>query len=396
MKRLERYLNEATRGLFGRRKKAVQLELRGDIEDKLHRYQIVGLSEEQALERTLQDLGSARALRGGFFRLHSAPLLGQLGALVLASSAAVLALWPSNSAQVVATQAQIRGYSCEKVANIETVNKSNPAMRRLWEMWLQRKDGTLDIAKGLRACKDEQQTYQYLNLNMLEQVWKTLGANLRKGENDGKYVRFPGASEDTFIAPSVNRNGQAYAALRNLGFTLTLGDLPVQVSGEVNPVIFVGNNRFQIGTSATPILSSHIYSAILDAAQWNRKVFAEMYVSDKPEDSINLITGVTDKSARDLNFAAFRVPVREGAVVVLMYQGDAKTRFFQATQVRGGVARLFITPPYARAFPAAATWDQLKKATLERPQWLLLDLSKTTDWRKPQYSIIAPSSIKLE
>ena len=41
----ERYLRRATRGLWGRRRQAVQQELRGEIEDKVWRHRLGGCTE---------------------------------------------------------------------------------------------------------------------------------------------------------------------------------------------------------------------------------------------------------------------------------------------------------------------------------------------------------------
>ena len=396
MKRLEDYLSDATRGLFGRRKKAVQLELRGAIEDKLHRYQIAGMSEEQALERTLQDLGSARALRGGFFRLHSAPLLGQLGALVLASSAAVLALWPSSVAQVAATQAKPYKIDCVALTKPSAFDKLTPAQRRLIESLVPKSGQNFDTRRVLELCDARLKTYEYLKLSDLEREWRKMGALLRPLAK-GPGVQFEGTSIEVPVTSEMVVKGEQYIGFYQLGLFLNRSYLPLKLEGWTNPKIYVGARSFQLGTPTTPISAESVYTALLNAAQMNGGAFQELEMIRLssgqmvvPGDSLN---GDSDIS---LDLASLTLKMKDQELVAFVYVGDAQLRFFNVLRMQDGQLEIPIGIKDARAFPPAATWEQLRTGKLERPQWLLLDLSKTTDWRKPQYSIIPPSSIKRQ
>ncbi len=209
MNSLENYLNEATRGLWSKRRKAVQIELRGALEDKVHRYQIAGLSEEQALERAIADLGNARVVRGGFFRLHSAPLLGQLGALVLASSAAVLALWPSSSAQVAATQAKPYQVDCVALTKQSAYEQRTPAERRLIESLAPKQDVNLGARAAVELCDATLKTYSYLKLSDLEREWRKMGASLRPLAK-GPDVQFEGTSIEVPVTSEMVVKGELY------------------------------------------------------------------------------------------------------------------------------------------------------------------------------------------
>jgi|GEM_PF-1998936 len=396
MNLLEKYLNDTTRGLWGKRKKAVSLELRGAIEDKQHRYRVAGLGEREALERAIADLGNARAMRSSFFRLHSAPLLGQLGTLVLASSAAVLVLWPSSSAQVAATQAKPYQVDCVALTKQSAYEQRTPAERRLIESLALKQNANLDARAAAELCDASLKTYDYLKLSDLESEWRKMGASLRTLPK-GPGVQFDGTSIEVPVASEMVVKGEPYIGLYQLGLLLNRSYLPLKLEGWVNPRIYVGGRSFQLGTPETPVSAVSVYTALFNGAQMNGPVFQELKTSlflyDQAVAPGNVPQELFDKGTP---LARLKVNAKNDALVVFVYVGDEKFRFFNLLRTQNGHVNAFISAQDARAFPPAATWDQLKTGKLERPQWLLLDLSKTTDWRKPKYEIIPPSSIKVE
>ncbi|WP_019588043.1 permease prefix domain 1-containing protein [Deinococcus apachensis] len=71
MRETEVYLNRATRGLWGQKRRDAQTELRGAIEDKVYRYRLLGLSEAEAARAALRDLGSPHAIARDLSRVHT-------------------------------------------------------------------------------------------------------------------------------------------------------------------------------------------------------------------------------------------------------------------------------------------------------------------------------------
>jgi len=248
MNSLEKYLNEATRGLFGKRKKAVQLELRGAIEDKQHRYRVAGLGEGQALERAIKDLGNARAVQGGFFRLHSAPLLGQLGALILASSAAVLALWPSSAAQVVALTPSATRILCdfsEKALSTLDINRAQSIRSAL-------KSFPLEVLE--ESCRINQSSseggYIFLDRDSLALVLGKAGATVSQTALGGLDVQLNDGRSRFFT--DNQEKGQRISASGFIASALQ-AKVPVRLEGLVNPRLFIGQTSLVIGTAQTPV-----------------------------------------------------------------------------------------------------------------------------------------------
>ncbi|GEM47512.1 permease prefix domain 1-containing protein [Deinococcus cellulosilyticus] len=89
-KRIEQYLNRATRGLWGRKRQQVKQELYSHIYEKMHFQMSFGKSEEEALESTLQAMGKPREVNAGLFKLHALPALGKMVLITGMLSAAVI------------------------------------------------------------------------------------------------------------------------------------------------------------------------------------------------------------------------------------------------------------------------------------------------------------------
>ena len=129
----------------------------------------------------------------------------------------------------------------------------------------------------------------------------------------------------------------------------------------------------------------------------NGRVFQELKTKTSPYEQVVAPVNIPQElSSRGIPLASLKVNVKNDALVAFVYVGDEKLKFFNLLRTQNGHVNVSISAQDARAFSPAATWDQLKTGKLERPQWLLLDLSKTTDWRKSKYEIIPPSSIKVE
>ena len=62
MTELEQYLKTATRGLWGKRKLEVREELEAHILEKAHKHELLSMAREDAIRKTLEELGNARII----------------------------------------------------------------------------------------------------------------------------------------------------------------------------------------------------------------------------------------------------------------------------------------------------------------------------------------------
>jgi hypothetical protein len=88
---LEQYLQKATRGIWGRRKFEIQEELTRDILERTKKFELTGFSRDQAVLKSLEELGNPRKLALGFWEVQMAVqrnlMLGSLMAVMLLSVA---------------------------------------------------------------------------------------------------------------------------------------------------------------------------------------------------------------------------------------------------------------------------------------------------------------------
>jgi hypothetical protein len=62
MNELKHYLKTATRGLWGKRKLEVREELENHVLERAHKHELLGLTREDAIFKSMQELGNARAI----------------------------------------------------------------------------------------------------------------------------------------------------------------------------------------------------------------------------------------------------------------------------------------------------------------------------------------------
>jgi hypothetical protein len=72
MNELEHYLKNATRGLGGKRKLEVREELEAHVLERVRKHEFLGLTREEAISKSLSELGSAQVIRLGLQRTYSA------------------------------------------------------------------------------------------------------------------------------------------------------------------------------------------------------------------------------------------------------------------------------------------------------------------------------------
>jgi hypothetical protein len=75
VKSLETYLKTATRGLWGKRKLEVREELEAHVLERSRKHELLGLTREDAISKTLEELGNARAISYKMTEVHTMPKL---------------------------------------------------------------------------------------------------------------------------------------------------------------------------------------------------------------------------------------------------------------------------------------------------------------------------------
>lgn len=102
-KRIETYLRKSTRGLWGKKREEVREELATHIEGRVHAHLVGGLSEGDAIEKTLIELGHPTNVSAGMARLYTLPVVAGSGVLLAMCSALVVVLLAGSTAQTLKT-----------------------------------------------------------------------------------------------------------------------------------------------------------------------------------------------------------------------------------------------------------------------------------------------------
>ena len=100
-KRIEHYLRKSTRGLWGRKREEVREELSAHIFGRVNAHLIGGLSESEAVEKTLTELGHPTNVNAGMARLYTLPIVAGSGMMLAMCCALVVVLLSGSTAQTL-------------------------------------------------------------------------------------------------------------------------------------------------------------------------------------------------------------------------------------------------------------------------------------------------------
>lgn len=277
----ERYLRRATRGLWGKRRQEVREELAAHLEGRVTAYQIAGLSEHDATERALAELGSPQHVSAGMTRLYTLPTVMGSSLAVAALCLSVLAFWPSSLAQP-AVIGSFYWPSPECTAALRTDS----------------------ILGAFRVCRKVNTTL-WLDPQALVRTLEAQGVRVRRKAGTltltfpgGEYVGVPtggytvtlfegisididnfeieGAEEISAMPGSVS----LWNLLKSVG---EQSDLPIRVEGAKNPVVHLGEVSFQVGTKLRPVGGAEFYDSYLQNVYLN-----SLNMPTGPEESFHM------------------------------------------------------------------------------------------------------------
>jgi hypothetical protein len=260
----EQYIRQATRGLSGQARRDAQTELRGAIEDKIWRFTLLGLDAGAAQSAALRDLGSPHAVAQGLTRVHTLPKAA-LGA-VLAGVACLLGVQALAAVPVVRAAHDPMFKFC--VYDEAFLGQMPPSVQKDVRSQLAKPGGR---AKMEAQCKADSPAIpnDLLRLSDIIAAFKAGGVGARAlPELDGFfYLKFPGmASEQSINLSEVTQkiSGQTYVPTwRLINFLRVVPNVPVRLTGTVNPTLEMGPAKLQLGTVSNPVLASDLYSGAL-------------------------------------------------------------------------------------------------------------------------------------
>lgn len=292
MNDVDRYLKRATRGLWGQKKRDIQAELRGAVEDKVYRCRLLGLDEAQAVASALRDLGSPAAVARELREVHTVPqtfkvlafvgVAGLLGFQAVAQVATVKSVYllpPSLQAECrLPTAQELAAIPVAQRERVERVLKAQGKPEQYLEYCrkVPYKGPVLlnveDLFAALRAGGVEPLGQEYAALMT---ALRAAGVDIRGQEQAATTPLFSFTGNRTVLPGAAfltdNIQGERYlSSSMVIPFLKQVIALPLHLNGLTNPVLSVGQVNLQLGTPAAPVKTTDLLTfALLDERRTN-------------------------------------------------------------------------------------------------------------------------------
>ena len=211
---LERYLNAATKGLWGKRKLEVREELEIHIRDRAHTLEHTGLEHESAIRKAIQELGDPRVLNHGMKGVHVMPNLIRSSLVLMAFVTGIIITMPRSTAQV----------------SVMTTTKD--------------RHGFFDVT--------------WLNVESLVATLKNAGVNVVQEGQQRHRATFPEGGQ-TILEATWTQNAQGFESASQFLNSLEGTKLPIWLSGFDNPKVSIGRTSFTLGTAEQPVRGDYFY-----------------------------------------------------------------------------------------------------------------------------------------
>lgn len=256
----ERYLRRATRGLWGRRRREVRDELEAHLHERVLTHRIAGLSEHDAVERALAELGSPGLVSAGMARLYTLPTVMGSSLAAVTACVAVVASLPNGLAQSVRGTFYWPSVACvNAVAEGSALGRDEACFWTSDSFWLNRESlrralepqGVTLSSTSVPGASQQEDGLMRVTLPNETTVYTPLGSpDDYLMDEDGRLMHM---AEGYFSFWDLLRNASLHR------------DLDVSVSGWDNPRVSLGDASFRLGTNATPVSGERFYSAYLGA-----------------------------------------------------------------------------------------------------------------------------------
>ena len=235
MNEVERYLERATWGLWGRKRREVREELESHLFERITAHRIAGVSEEDAIERVLRELGEPEEVSAGMMKLYTAPWMAGSGVLLAAICTLAVITFSDSLAQSLPVDYRWPAEVC-----LEASAQALPEKCRTDVPWL----GVAELRENLEplgvSVREEEDTVtlsfpdaQPVELSSLD-------------FNPADYGSSPETLNIMLRSEQLQRG--YYPLFEIVNAVANQADVPVKLSGWDNPRLRVGETTFQLGT----------------------------------------------------------------------------------------------------------------------------------------------------
>jgi len=391
---VERYLKQATRGLSGQARRDAQSELRGAIEDKIWRSTLLGMDHGDATRTALRDLGSPYAIASGLTQVHTLPKAA-LGTVLagLACLLGVQALAGVPVVQAAPDPTQTAPLLCMfNEAAFRTMSAAQAKPLR-WALTQPGGRARLEADCWFRTARP---VNNYLRFTDVLAAFTAGGLTVRAmpGTVGLLMLRVPG--QDGELEFNVREgikviDGHAYLSAWTLLNTVrSKTTLPVQLTGDVNPVLDFGPAHIQLGTVNAPVRRADLLVGDVYALLSSSVLTA---TGDSSEFVWNQVP-----SAAETHRLMVQVP--PGTLVVTVsnqqYVGeDPQPPFYLFRLQVADQGQVPVSFPNQRTVQPVTTLQAFVTATRQRQPALLVYRLDPSDLRTPKLAPAPASSLKL-
>lgn len=267
----EDFIGQATRGLWGQKKRDAQTELRGAVEDKMYRHRLGGLGEAEAERAALRDLGSPATIARDLHRVHTGPQIARmtllLGLTGLLGLQAVAQIQPIQTAY---TASDINN-TC-RVATPAELQTGTPAIQEQYRRQIARYGGAQAFLQRCRGGELPIVGHPLLKVSDVLAALKAGGIQVgdqmdfTSATSTTPLILYTGTNHDTPgpLYQTTDIGGERYIGTGDLIAFLTLATTqPLRLSGARNPVLQVGQAKLQLGTERAPLLRTNVVAGVI-------------------------------------------------------------------------------------------------------------------------------------
>lgn len=315
--KLEQYLKQASRGIWGRKKLEVMSELRGNIESRVWMLTQQGFSSSQALEMALEELGKPSEINAGMVKVHAMPKMFK--ALVVAAMLSSLAVVNVNlgTAQVTGVaELPIKQCTINPIDNNTMFFQNQGADMTCQGFWL-------SISSLQTVLKPFGINYE-LRPNTVNNTSNHIFLfpnNVELMIRPGTRIAPPGEKQPSFDMTDTSKLD--FVPGNNLFDGLAQMTIPTSISGWDNPKIQIGSTSFTLGTTDKPVTGDSVFGQMFSktsmASYFPAKEKNEAFFTNTPGNRL-------DNQSRFNHFLKVKNSA-PGTIYVLLYRAVSKDLF---------------------------------------------------------------------
>ena len=246
---LEKFLRQASKGLWGAQRQTVRRELESHVRHRANRYEVSGSSEIEAIKLAIADLGEARAISAGMRQTYTVPTTIR-GGMLLAGMAMLGFMGTQLSIAQIGVDNRYPTPECieqhKTTFSIGTDQLPCDQMHSISLANLRTILEPLGVVFEVNANTPRTTTLRFPEGN---------AANLYEFE-DQNWKDSKGNPATISVLPGRTLLYEFFSQLRATA-------LPVRIQGWNNPRITVGKTSFTVGTNEQPLSADVLYSSLL-------------------------------------------------------------------------------------------------------------------------------------